>query len=71
MLFGTKICMLYWREFVISGGAIAGVHCNYENTSWDQNLYALLAELCYKRVCYNGVSLYLHCSQASQARVGN
>ena len=31
---------------------------NYENTSWDQNLYALLAESCSKRVRYSGVSLY-------------
>ena len=30
---------------------------NYENTSWNQDLYALLAELYYKRVRYNGVSL--------------
>ena len=31
---------------------------NYENTSWDQNLYALLAEIHYKRVRYSGVLLY-------------
>ena len=27
MLLGTKIVMLYWREFVISGCAIVGFHC--------------------------------------------
>ena len=32
---------------------------NYENTYWNKNLYALLPELCYMRVRYNGVSLYL------------
>ena len=31
---------------------------NYENASWDQNLYAVLAEIRYKRVRYSGVSLY-------------
>ena len=30
MLLWTKICMLYWRKFVISGCAIAGFQC----TSW-------------------------------------
>ena len=31
---------------------------NYENASWDQNLYTLLAEIRYKWVRYSGVSLY-------------
>ena len=30
---------------------------NYENASWDQNLYALLADIPYRRVHYSGVSL--------------
>ena len=40
-----------------------GFHnCQYVNkyTSWDQNLYALLEELCYKRVLYSGVFLYMN-----------
>ena len=32
---------------------------NYENASWDQNLYALMAEIRYERVRYSGVSLYI------------
>ena len=32
---------------------------NYENTCWDQNLYALLAEIRHKRVRYSEVSLYI------------
>ena len=31
---------------------------NYENASWDQNLYAELAGIRYKWVRYSGVSLY-------------
>ena len=31
---------------------------NYKNASWDQNLYALLAGIRYKRVRYSGVLLY-------------
>ena len=27
MLLGTKIYMLYWRNYVKSGCAIAGLHC--------------------------------------------
>ena len=27
MLLGTKISMLYWRNYVESGCAIAGLHC--------------------------------------------
>ena len=28
MFLGTKICMLYWRNNVKNGCAIAGLHCN-------------------------------------------
>ena len=31
---------------------------NYENASWDQNLYTRLAGLYQKRVRYSGVLLY-------------
>ena len=28
LLFGTKIGILYWRNYVKNGCAIAGLHCN-------------------------------------------
>ena len=58
MLLRTKFFMLHWRYYIKSGCTITGLH--YENASQIQNFYALLAELCYERVRYSGLTLYVH-----------
>ena len=34
-LLGTICCMLYWRNYVKSGCAMAGFHCNMEHQTTD------------------------------------
>ena len=46
------------QNYALKQGSLYCQHINnYENTLWDQNLYALLAGIRYKRVRYSRVLL--------------